>query len=302
MMSLDPATALVVHPATELFPSLTTGPHFEALLADIAANGLQRPIVRTLRGAILDGRLRALACRLTGVTPKYRVHTGDPWRFVVTANAHRLTSNSQRACIAGTLAADPNCHLTGRQLVELTGVSSMQSMLRAKAVARTGIPALKEITAAGQVPLTTAARIAGLSTEAQETFVARTANGAHHRLVGRPGWTGEEPAPEQPPPKLSQREARYRYVQESALKLMGNSFDGLAIVLASAHGLDPNITPEQAAHWRSDLSRQSKSFRRLLALLKERGAGSRSIANDHLDHNDRRSAASGHGELHGDND
>jgi hypothetical protein len=283
MISLDPATSLVVHPATDLFPALVTGPDFDALLADITANGLKHPIVRTLRGAILDGRRRALACRLTGIHPKYRVHTGNPWAFVITANAHRLGNNNHRAMVAGTVAADPAANL------------------RAKTVARTGTDALKALAATGRVPLTTAARIAGLPIEAQDKFVARIENGGHPRFVGRPGWTGEDPPPE--PLKFTQREARYRYVQESALTLMGNSFAGLDFALASAaHGLDPAITPEQAAHWRSDLSRQSKSFRRLMALLllRERSADdpndSRSVAND--DSDDHAGGSESHGDHH----
>lgn len=276
MMALDPATALVVHPATALFPVEVIGPEFDALFNDIAANGLQRPIVRTLRGAILDGRRRALACRLSGRTPLYRVCTGDPWRFVLSANQHRLTNNAQRAMIGATVAVDPNCQLTGKQIVELCGVSSMGTMIRAKAVVRDGIDALKAIVVADRVPLTTAGRIAGLPARAQEIFVARIESGGHHRVVGRPGWTGEDPDPiaaAGPPPKalkLSQREARYRYVQESALQLMANSFDGLDIVLTSADRLDPAISPEQAAYWRNDLSRRAKSYRRLLALLADR--------------------------------
>jgi hypothetical protein len=302
MMALDPVTALVVHPATQLFPAQVNGPEFDDLYNDIAANGLKRPIVRTLRGVILDGRRRALACRLAGKTPLYRVHTGDPWRFVLTANQHRFGGNGHRAMVGGILAADPNCQLAGKELVELTGVSSMGSMLRAKAVARTGTDALKALTEADRVPLTTAARIAGLSVSAQDTFVARINDGGHPRFVGRPGWTGDEPAG--PPPKLSQREARYRYVQEPALQLMANSFDGLGIVLTGADALDPAISPEQAAYWRGDLSRRSKSFRRLLALLaerSERAADSRSVANVHHHHSGH-SAAAGGRELYGDDD
>jgi hypothetical protein len=303
MMALDPITALVVHPATQLFPAETSGPEFDALYNDIAANGLQRPIVRTQRGAILDGRRRALACRLSGQKPLYRLHVGDPWRFVLTVNQHRLGGNGHRAMVGGILAADPNCKLTGKQLVELTGVSSMGTMLRAKAVARSGIDALRALVETDQVPLTTAARIAGLSVRAQETFVARIDNGGHPRFVGKPGWRGEDPPPG-PPPKLSQRQARYRYVQEPALQLMANSFDGLGIVLASADGLDPAISPEQAAYWRSDLSRRSKSFRRLLALLAERAEGAadpRSVATN-VHHHHGHSAAEHHPELHSDDD
>lgn len=267
-MALDAVTALVVHPAAELFPAVTNGDEFEALVDDIAEHGLRRPIVRTLKGAILDGRRRALACRLTGVTPKYAVHTGDPWRYVVTLNAHRFTGGNHRAMVGGEILL--SSRLSGRQVMEMCGVSSMGSLMRAKAVARSGIDKLRELTSAGQVPLTTGARIAGLSPAAQETFCQRIERGSQPRHVGRPGWTGQDDGPTDPHHQLSQREARYRFVQEPALRTMAHSLDGLAIVLNKAEGLDPAISPEQAAHWRTDLSRQSRAFRRLMALLKER--------------------------------
>lgn len=263
--------ALVVHPAAELFPLIADGPDFDELCDDIADNGLRRPIVRTLKGAILDGRRRALACRKTGVAPKYSVHAGNPWRYVVAANDHRFTSNNHRAVIGGIIICEPSAKLAGREVLEACGVSSMGSLMRGKAVARTGTPDLIKLTAADQVPLTTAARIAGLSTSAQDTFTARVQRGAQPRHVGRPGWTGDHSPPD-PTAKLSQREARYRYVQETAMQTIANSLDSLGIVLNSAVGLDPNITPEQAAHWRSDLSRLGKNYRQLMVLLKDRSA------------------------------
>jgi hypothetical protein len=265
------AHALVVHPAVELFPLIADGPEFDELCADIADKGLRRPIVRTLKGAILDGRRRALACRVTGVAPKYSVHAGNPWRYVVTANDHRFTNNNHRAVIGGMILCDPAAKLSGREAREACGVSSMGSLMRGKAIARSGTPDLIKLTIADQVPLTTAARIAGLSTSAQDTFVAKVEHGAQPRHVGRPGWTGDHSAPD-PTAKLSQREARYRYVQETAMQTMANSLESLGIVLNSATGLDPSITPEQAAHWRSDLSRLGKNYRQLMVLLKDRSA------------------------------
>ena len=267
----DARTALVVHPAAELFPLIAEGPEFDALCADIAEKGLRRPIMRTLKGAILDGRRRALACRAVGVAPKYSVHAGNPWRYVVTANAHRFTGNNHRAVVGGMIACEPSAKLAGREVLDACGVSSMGSLMRGKAVARTGTSDLIELTAAGRVPLATAARIAGLSVNAQDTFTARVERGAQPRHVGRPGWTGDN-APPDPTAKLTQREARYRYVQDTAMQTMANALDSLGIVLNSAVGLDPNITPEQAAHWRSDLSRLGKNYRRLMVLLKDRSA------------------------------
>jgi hypothetical protein len=191
--------------------------------------------------------------------------------LVVAVNVHRFTSNNHRALVAGAISIA--AHIPGRELVSLCGVSSVGSMIRAKVVVRSGTDRLKALTAAGLVPLTTGARIANLPLEAQDTFCERIEAGGHPRFVGRPGWTGGDDPAGPDAHQLSKREARYRYVQESALQVMANSLDGLAIVLASADGgLHPAITPEQAAHWRRDLSRQMKSIRRLMALLSERSA------------------------------
>lgn len=264
-----PTTELVVHPAAEIFPALTSGADFDQLVADIATNGLQRPIVRNLRGAIIDGRRRALACQLTGTPPTYRLWTGDPWTHVLTANGHRFVGAGHRAMIAAAVSFDTRARLIGTQLRQLCGVS-MGSLHRAKTVCRKGTPELQALCAAGVVPLTTGARIAGLPIDAQNRFTEKVKSGAEATKAGPPGWTGQ-PYPPPGGPAYTKREARYRYVQEPALNLIANSFDGLGIALATANGrLDPAITPEQAAQWRSDLSRQAQSFRQLLALLKER--------------------------------
>ena len=94
-----------VHPAAQLFPLLEAG-ELEALAADIAANGLQQPVVLDTDGRVLDGRNRVRACELAGVTPDYSVYDGDdPVGFVVSANIHRRhLSESQRAMIAARLA------------------------------------------------------------------------------------------------------------------------------------------------------------------------------------------------------
>jgi N6-adenosine-specific RNA methylase IME4 len=76
---------------------------FEALKADIAANGLREPIWLHPDGRILDGRNRYRACCDLGLVPEYKTWDGNGSlaAFVVSLNLHRRhLSSSQRAMIA----------------------------------------------------------------------------------------------------------------------------------------------------------------------------------------------------------
>ena len=89
------------HEISNLFP-LLTGEEFDALVADIATNGLLEPIWLHPDGSILDGRNRHRACIETETPPRFRTWdgTGSLVTFVVSMNLHRrhLTSSQQAAC------------------------------------------------------------------------------------------------------------------------------------------------------------------------------------------------------------
>ena len=94
---------LPFHPVANLFP-LIDGPEFDALVSDIAANGLHEPIwLHSTDNTIIDGRNRYRACLAAGVTPTFRRWDGNGGltQFVLSLNLHRrhLTS-SQRAAVA----------------------------------------------------------------------------------------------------------------------------------------------------------------------------------------------------------
>jgi hypothetical protein len=107
------------HPLADILP-LMEGEEFDALVADIKANGLHDPLVM-YEGKILDGRNRYRAAIKAGVDPfplmKNGKHCGalnyvgdDPAGFVISRNIHRrhLTTEQKRDLIARLLTADPS--------------------------------------------------------------------------------------------------------------------------------------------------------------------------------------------------
>lgn len=90
-----------LHPLCALFPRMA-GAEFEALKADIKANGLRQPIV-THEGMILDGGNRYAACMEVGIKPMMTEYTGTNLvTYVMSANFHRrhLSPGQQAAIVA----------------------------------------------------------------------------------------------------------------------------------------------------------------------------------------------------------
>lgn len=90
-----------LHPLCTLFPRMS-GAEFDALVADIRANGLHQPIILH-DGMILDGGNRYRACIEAGVEPKFRKFDGaSVVTFVLSANLHRrhMTPGQQAAIVA----------------------------------------------------------------------------------------------------------------------------------------------------------------------------------------------------------
>jgi len=94
-----------LHPLCTLFARMQ-GAEFDALCADILANGLQQPIVLH-EDMVLDGGNRYRACRAVGVEPRFAAFAGDDAAaFVLSANLHRRHMEAgQRAAIVA-LAQD----------------------------------------------------------------------------------------------------------------------------------------------------------------------------------------------------
>jgi hypothetical protein len=104
------ATAVKFHPLANLFP-LMEGEEFDALVADIKANGQHYPII-TYEGMILDGRNRYLAGIAARIKPEFV--PGDHWiddpaTYVLSANVRRrhLTAEQRRELITKVIKAPP---------------------------------------------------------------------------------------------------------------------------------------------------------------------------------------------------
>jgi N6-adenosine-specific RNA methylase IME4/ParB-like chromosome segregation protein Spo0J len=172
--------ALTFHPCAELFP-LMEGEEFEALVADIEAFSLQTPI-KVLGNAILDGRNRYRACIKANVEIETEQWVGkDPLAFVLSANLHRRHLNeSQRAMIAAKLETmkhgrpekDANLRLSRDKVARMVSVSS-RSVCSAAAVRDHGTPELVQRAERGEVAVSVAVKVAGLSAEEQAKVVGQ---------------------------------------------------------------------------------------------------------------------------------
>jgi ParB-like chromosome segregation protein Spo0J len=98
------SSELTFHPFANIFP-LLEGAEFDALVADIKANGLYDPVVM-YDGKVLDGRNRWRACQVLEISPNTVPYEGaDPLAFVIAKNLKRRhLDESQRAMVAAKLA------------------------------------------------------------------------------------------------------------------------------------------------------------------------------------------------------
>lgn len=168
------------HKYAELFP-LIQNADFEEFKIDIAENGLREPIW-LYEGKILDGRNRYRACLETNTELKTREYEGhDPIGFVLSLNLKRRhLDTAQRSMVASRLA---NMQQGARtDIVEISTMSqtqaadllnvSRESVISAKKVLDQGSEALIQKVDAGELAVSTAAKIAELPEEEQVEIVA----------------------------------------------------------------------------------------------------------------------------------
>jgi hypothetical protein len=112
------------HPLAAMFP-LLGGKEFDALVADIQANGLREKIT-LYNGKILDGRNRYRATFQAGIEPQFEQFEGDEASaraFVISKNIHRrhLKPKEKRDLIAKLIEAQPE--KSDRQIGKMAQVS-----------------------------------------------------------------------------------------------------------------------------------------------------------------------------------
>lgn len=94
------------HPYADKFPMLPKD-ELEELAESIRENGLRQPIVVDREGRILDGRNRAAACELVGITPETVEYDGDDLAaYVLDCNISRRHMSTGARAMAAALVLE----------------------------------------------------------------------------------------------------------------------------------------------------------------------------------------------------
>ena len=128
-----------IHSLADLYPPMITE-EYDALKADIAANGLQTPIAlywvdKDSQYKVLDGRHRQRACRETDIDARFEWLSTDidPLQYVISANGHRRQlTPSQRAAVAADVANVRHGGLRVKLSVDNLGVGDTRSLFEAE--------------------------------------------------------------------------------------------------------------------------------------------------------------------------
>lgn len=109
-----------VHPFAARFPMLPDE-DIQALADDIAANGLQHPIILDRQGVLIDGRNRLAACELAGITPIFEVRDADPIALILSHNMQRRDlTQAQKAHIVVMAFSDSK--LESKEVARIAGL------------------------------------------------------------------------------------------------------------------------------------------------------------------------------------
>ena len=173
---------LKFHPVSEIFPSMPPA-EFDALVADITANGLREPI-HIMGDSVVDGRHRYRACLQAGVEPQFVVVPDgtDLNGLVISLNLRRRhLDESQRAMVAARLANLPLgsnqhaqiCAPSQDSAAEMLNVSR-RTVQHARAVLEHGAPELATAVDSGVIAVSSAAALSRLTVDAQQAVLSRT--------------------------------------------------------------------------------------------------------------------------------
>lgn len=177
---------MAFHPVSALFPVLPEN-EFEALVADIAQNGLREPI-HVVGQAIIDGRHRYRACLAAGIEPRFVQvdENADLNAFVISLNLRRRhLSESQRAMVAARLANMRQGERTDLQpsaiLPKVSQSDAATQLQVSERLVRSGVRVINngtpELTCAvdiGILSVSAASDLAQLPTDTQRELLSRT--------------------------------------------------------------------------------------------------------------------------------
>lgn len=185
------------HPLANIFP-LLEGALFDALVADIKANGVLDPLMM-FEDMLLDGRNRWRAAEAAGVTitgkdikqfdPKM---DGDPLDWVISKNLHRRhLDESQRAMVAAKLATMPHGgdrtkspigDLKQADAAAMLNVGK-RSVERAGIVVDDGVPDLVRAVEQGRVAVSAASELATVTYWRQRQILAKLPRSTDGKLT-----------------------------------------------------------------------------------------------------------------------
>lgn len=170
----------MIHPAAALLP-LMPDAELDELAKDIKTHGLRKPIV-LFEGLILDGRNRHEACVRAGVPPRFEEWDGDdPFEYVWSLNVHRRHlaagqraalrvkflreseewAKTKRDALDRKRAGRPGGNVATRSREKVAKDASVSPRTAQNALTiEKKDPALLDKVAAGEVPLSTAAKAA----------------------------------------------------------------------------------------------------------------------------------------------
>lgn len=169
---------LPFHPFANIFP-LIEGPDFDALVADVKANGLVDP-VETFEGMVLDGRNRSRACEAAGIEPAFHVFSGtrdQALAYVISKNLKRRHLNDdQRRMAAARLASlgrgrpseenAAECGITRAEAAQTLSVD-LAGVERAKTVLAKASPEIRDAVDKGKLTVASAHAAAKLAPDTQ---------------------------------------------------------------------------------------------------------------------------------------
>jgi hypothetical protein len=227
-------------PLPPLHPACAAWPVPQAMVdkvtADIAVRGQQEPIVM-LKGELLDGRIRWLACEAAGVEPVTIEFTkGNPVAYVMSMNVRKeelkrklkkyelaligeelanLRNGSNQFAACGREGSEYSLpsFVTQEQAAQSLGVS-VGLIKEARKLRANGLPRIIEMVMQGKVGLLDAARVVGHATHEQQATMTPAmvkslylGQREHGVLAQQPAATGRRGPPAAPPPPAA-RSAR----------------------------------------------------------------------------------------------